>query len=135
MTDSKSAREWWIYSGTKGWIVRQMKNTDAFSDGIHVIEHSAYEKMQFERDSLQIKLSILELDREMSALTNTKDIFRGEKIVQLLEACEIERDRLHEALKGLSHSKQEPCFCDVAVGHPLMSDHSTACKFAQEALK
>lgn len=69
---------------------------------VHVIERSAFEKMQFERDSLQLKLSMLELNREMEAITNTKSIFRGEKIVQLLEACEQERDRYRAALEEIT---------------------------------
>lgn len=39
---------------------------------------------------------------------------------------------LLEALKGLQ--RERGCFCEMAIGHPLMTDHSNACKKAQAAI-
>lgn len=38
---------------------------------------------------------------------------------------------LEEVLKMLSNGM---CWCDFAIGHPLMKDHSNLCKLAKDAL-
>lgn len=38
---------------------------------------------------------------------------------------------LEKALIGL---KRGECWCDVGIGHPLMTEHSVSCKFARNAL-
>lgn len=38
-----------------------------------------------------------------------------------------------EALVGLKHRHAE-CWCGVAIGNPMYSEHSLACKLAREAL-
>lgn len=42
-------------------------------------------------------------------------------------------DRLREALLGLRRG-QDGCFCEKGIGHPLLSDHTDACRAARAAL-
>jgi hypothetical protein len=49
-------------------------------------------------------------------------------------ADEVKADLL-EALEGLMHKgESEPCWCDMAIGHPAYHDHSDECKAAHAAI-
>lgn len=55
-----------------------------------------------------------------------------EKMVEKLEA---ENFRLRAALSNLRHGGTGGCFCEVAIGNPMMGGkHSLACVCATEAL-
>lgn len=50
-----------------------------------------------------------------------------------IERLRGENQRLREALKGLEY---DGCFCDVAIGNPMMTSHSDACVInARKALQ
>ncbi len=62
---------------------------------------SAYAQLERERDELKAELTLIKLGQEFEAIANTKSIFRGEKIVQLLAEAEFQRDKYRAALERL----------------------------------
>jgi len=46
-----------------------------------------------------------------------------------------QRDALADALMALSHSKQDLCWCGLAIGDPHYREHSAACEKARAALQ
>jgi hypothetical protein len=41
---------------------------------------------------------------------------------------------LLDALKRLNRSHHEPCWCECAIGNPMMTEHSRACVAARAAI-
>lgn len=44
-------------------------------------------------------------------------------------------DELVEALKELNRSSGKGCWCEMAIGNPMVKDHSKGCLMAKQALK
>lgn len=136
-----SAREWWV-SGwdPNGYPIKDGNTITVFitsSDpkmykAFRIIEYAAYEKLQRDFISESVRLYAAQAEIEKLIAVNRAGIAGWKADVASRE----ERSAaLVEALEHLSRSSgPEPCFCDVAIGNPLMSSHSSSCKNAREAL-
>ncbi len=110
--DSKP-RTWWIAEADGYAFQHKPECDDAYT--FHVVEYSAFEQMRRERDELKAELTLIKLGQEFEAIANTKSIFRGEKIVQLLAKAEDQRDKLKAALEIVEDCNSKACNCkDVA---------------------
>lgn len=54
------------------------------------------------------------------------------RLANALKAAWQERDRARAALRGLQHGD---CWCQMAIGNPMVKRHSSACVAAAEALR
>lgn len=64
-------------------------------------------------------------------MTRAEEIFQNTALPK--EALTEHERALYDALIGVKH-KYEDCWCDYAIGHPLQTSHSEACKTAQQAI-
>ncbi len=62
------------------------------------------------------------------------DVVPNETDSAFILRCVNSHEALVSALCGFMHSGSDGCFCDVAIGNPMVRDHSPACIAARAAL-